>query len=256
MTVGFPVLVVIVILAIVFLVRQRDPLTQARILRRAGFGVAAFVTVVFGLFVVGETFADPGGWKALGLVVAWAVPLAALAAAAWYRPDWATRMFAALIAAVIAVSVWLAVNPEGWRAFEDRHGPIRAVISFVLAAVVAVLGVKRTAVAGCMLLVLGVAPVVVSSLGSRLGFASLAVVSSAPVITGVLYLWSAALAGRSAPPGRGDASPGGRPWPSAATHQSSVMRNRRVAIRRRMCYHWVARRRQERQADGPRSHRA
>jgi hypothetical protein len=210
-TLGFPVVVVIVILAAALLVRQRDPVTRARILRRAGFGVMAVVTAFFGLFVAAETFADPGGWKALGLVAAWAAPLAALAALAWYRPDWATRLFAVLIAAVIAVSVWFAVNPEGWRAFEDRHGPIRAVISFVLAAVVALLGVKRTAAAGVLLLVLGVVPVAVSSLGSQLGFASLAVVSSAPFITGVLYLCSAALADRSAPPAGRQARPRDRP---------------------------------------------
>jgi hypothetical protein len=116
------------------------------------------------------------------------------------RPDWATRLFAVLIAAVIGASVWFAVDPQGWRAFEDRHGPIRAILSFVLAAAVAVLGVQRTAVAGLLLLVLGVVPVVVSSLGSQLGLASLAVVSSAPLIAGVLYLWSAALAGRPASP--------------------------------------------------------
>jgi hypothetical protein len=38
-------------------------------------------------------------------------------------------------------------------------GPIRAIISFVLAAAVALLGLKRMAVAGVLLLVLGVVPV-------------------------------------------------------------------------------------------------
>jgi hypothetical protein len=199
MTVGFPIIAIIVILAVVFLTRQPDPQKRARILKRAGFGVMAFITALFGLFVVGETFTDPGGWEALGLVAAWAVPLAALAGVAWYRPDWATRLFSVLIAAVIGASVWFAVDPQGWRVFEDRHGPIRAILSFVLAAAVAVLGLQRTAVAG-LLLVLGVVPVVVSSLGSRLGLASLAVVGSAPLIAGVLYVWSAAVAGRSAPP--------------------------------------------------------
>ena len=211
MTVGFLIIVVIVLLAAAFVVRQPDPARRARILRGAGFGVMALVTAVFGLFVTGEAFTDPGGWTALGLVAAWALPLAVLAALAWYRPGWAARLFAVLIAAVVGVSVWFAVDPQGWRVFEDRHGPIRAIISFVLAAAVALLGLKRTAVAGVLLLVLGVVPVVVSSLGSRLGFASLTVVSSAPLIAGVLYLWSAALAGRSASPGGTQAGPEGRP---------------------------------------------
>jgi len=211
MSVGFPILVVIVAVAVALVVRQQDPVQRARILRRAGVGVEAFVTELFGLFVAGETVTDPGGGKGVGLVAAWALPLVGLAAVAWYRPDWAARLFAVLVAAVIGVSVWFAVDPAGWRVFEDRHGPIRAIISFVLAAAVALLGVKRTAVAGVLLLVLGVVPVMVSSLGSQLGFASLAVVSSAPVIAGVLYLWSAVLAGRSVPPAGAQARPQDRP---------------------------------------------
>jgi len=40
---------------------------------------------------------------------------------------------------VIGVSVWFALDPEAWRSFEDRHGPIRAVLNFVLVAAIAVL---------------------------------------------------------------------------------------------------------------------
>jgi hypothetical protein len=207
MTVGFPIIVVIVTLTAMFLARQPDPQKRARIVKRTGFGVMAFITAFFGLFIVGETFTDPGGWKALGLVAAWAIPLAALAAVAWYRPGWAIRLFTVLIGVVIGVSVWCALNPEGWQGFEDRHGPIRTIISFVLAAAVAVLGLQRTAVAGMLLLVLGVVPVVGSILASQLGFASLAVVSSAPLIAGVLYVWSAAVAGRLPPRGGTHARP-------------------------------------------------
>jgi hypothetical protein len=104
MTVGFPIIVLIVIVAVVLLVRQPDPAKRARILRRAGFGVMAFVTAFLGLFVVGETFTDPGGWAAVGLIAAWALPLAGLAVLAWYRPGWAARLFAVLVAAAIGIS--------------------------------------------------------------------------------------------------------------------------------------------------------
>jgi hypothetical protein len=50
----------------------------------------------------------------------------------------------------------------------------------------AVLGLKRTAAAGVLLLAAGIIPAAVSSLGSFLGFASLSIVSAAPVITGIL----------------------------------------------------------------------
>ena len=67
---------------------------------------------------------------------------------------------------------------------------------------------------GVLLLVLGVVPLVVSSLGSSLGLVSLAMVSFASVIAGALYMWSAALANRPTPPRRnspGRRTPGGRP---------------------------------------------
>jgi hypothetical protein len=177
-----------------------DPAKRAVLLRRAGFGLMALSTFFFGAFVIGDTFTDPGGWKAAGLVAAWAVPLAGLAALSWFRPGWAVYALAVLSAAAIGVSIWFAISPEAWRSFEDRHGPIQAVLIFVLVAAIAVLGLKRTSVAGVLLLAVGVIPVIVSSLGSFLGFASLSVVSAAPVIAGVLYLVSAHMAERPPPP--------------------------------------------------------
>jgi hypothetical protein len=196
-TVGFPLFLVVVAVAAVLLLRRADPARRALILRRAGFVVMAVSTVFFGLFAVGETFADPGGWKALGLVCAWLVPLLGLLALAWFRQDWAIRVFALLIAALIGVSIWFALDPQGWRSFEDRNGPIRSLVTFVVAAAVTLLGLKRTAASGLMLLVLSVVPLAVTSLGGRFGFASLIVATSAPFITAVLYLLSTVMAGRS-----------------------------------------------------------
>jgi hypothetical protein len=117
--------------------RQPDPGKRALILRQAGFGLMALSTFFFGVFIIGDTFADPGGWKAAGLVAAWAVPLAGLAALSWFRPRWAIYVLAALTAAVIGMSARFALNPQAWRSFEDRHGPIRAIVTFVLVAAIA-----------------------------------------------------------------------------------------------------------------------
>ena len=213
----FSVIVVAIAIALTIaaIVRQPDPLKRAIMLRRAGFGLMALSTFFFGAFIIGDTFTDPGGWKAAGLVAVWAVPLAGLTALSWFRPGWAIYVFAVLTAAVIGVSIWFALDPQAWRSFEDQHGPIRAVITFILAAAMALLGLKRTAVAGILLLAVGLIPVAVSSLGSFLGFASLSIVSAAPVVTGILYLVSAQLAGRrSAPPA--STSTGSSEQPKAA----------------------------------------
>jgi len=205
------VIAIAIVLMIVAVVRQPDPVKRAVLLRRVGFGLMALSTLFFGTFIVGDTFADPGGWKAAGLVAAWAVPLAGLTALSWFRPGWAIYVFAVLTAVVIGVSIWFALNPQGWRSFEDGHGPIRAVITFVLVAAIALLGLKRTAAAGILLLAVGLVPAAVSGLGSFLGFASLSVVGAAPVITGVLYLVSAHMAGRPAASARAGTGPAERP---------------------------------------------
>lgn len=74
------VVAIVIAVAIAAVVRQPDPVKRAILLRRSGFGLMALSTVVFGAFIIGEAFADPGGWKAAGLLAAWVVPLAGLAA--------------------------------------------------------------------------------------------------------------------------------------------------------------------------------
>lgn len=207
---------VAITLLIIALARRLDPAKRAIWLERAGFGLMMLSAFFFGALLIGETFADPGGWEAAGLVTAWAVPLAGLAALSWYRPRWAIYVFTVLTAAVIGVGIWFAADPQGWRSFENMHGPVRAVITFVLVTAIAVLGLKRTAGAGVLLLAASVIPVAVASLGSFAGFASLSVVSVPPAITGVLYLVSAHLAGRPPPPGA--VGPGGGPALAAEKH--------------------------------------
>jgi hypothetical protein len=182
----------------------------ARFLKWAGFTVMALSALIAAIFIVGETFAGPGGWKAAGLVAAWVVPLAALAALAWYRPGWAVPVFALLTAAVIGVSIWLAVSPRG-------KGPTDAILTFALTAAIAVLGLKRTGVAGVLLLIAGIVPFAVSSLVSGHGVGSLAAVSAAPIVTGLLYLLSASIKGsRRAPSAHADTGPGKQKLPKAA----------------------------------------
>ena len=178
----------------------------ARFLKWAGFTVMALSTLIATVFIAGETFTDPGGWKGAGLVAAWAVPLAVLVALAWYRPGRAVPVFAVLTPAVIGISIWFTVSPRG-------KGPTDAILTFALAAAIAVLGLKRTGLAGMLLLIVGIVPFAVSSLVSgHGGFGSLAAVSFAPITTGVLYLLSANIKGsRPARSARTDTGPGELP---------------------------------------------
>ncbi len=182
---------------------------RATLPRRTGFVLMAVITVVFGLFVIGDTLTDPGGWAAVGLIALWAVPMAALCGLVWLRPDWATRVLGVLAGLLVVASIWFAVAPGAFRSFENQHGPVRAIAVWVVAAAAALLGLKRTMAAGIILLVIGAAPLLIAS--ARFGgFASLAVVTAPTVIAGALYLWSAVLASRT---GSGGVIPPGQARP-------------------------------------------
>lgn len=187
-------LLVVVVLAVAvvtpLLLGRGDPVRRATILRRLGFGLMTLETTFFGLFVVGDTVADPGGWQAVGLIAAWLVPLAALCALAWRRPGAATWVLGVLTAAVVAGSIWFAVDPQGWRSLENDIGPVRAVAAFVVVAALGVLGLARTMTAGVLLLVAGGVPVLLGSI-DRGGLSSLAVVGVPAVLVGALYVASA-----------------------------------------------------------------
>ena len=203
---GFALLVPIVIgLALVgvvigYLVRHPDPVRRARFLRLTGFWLVVGVTGFFGLFVVGEMAGDPGGWTAVWLIAACVLPLAACCLVAWRWPVAGTWLLAVLTAALLAVDVWVAISPGALREFEDRTGPVQAVAVFAVGAAVAVLGLRRTRVAGILLVLLG-AGAWVSGIGGVGGGAALAIVGAPLLLGGVLYLVSAAVAGRARPVG-------------------------------------------------------
>lgn len=178
------------------LVWLRTPTDRALFLRRAGLVLMAVFTVVCAAWATAEAFTDPGGWRAAGLVAAWLVPLLVLLAVSWYRPELAIGLLGLLIAVAVGIGVWVAVDPEPWRAFEDGNGPVRAVVTFVLATPAALLGWTRPRPAGVLLVMLGVVPAALAAAGTVSGLGSLAAVSVAPVLAGTLYLLAGTVAQR------------------------------------------------------------
>ena len=175
--------------------RQPDPVKRAVLLRRAGFGLMALSTLFFGAFVIGDTFADPRrleGSRAGGSVgspAGWPV------GAVVVPPRLGGLRLRCLVGGSDRCERLVRPEPASVAVLRGPARPIRAVLTFVLVAAIAVFGLKRTPAARVLLLAVGLIPVAVSSLGSSLGFASLWAVSAAPVIAGVLYLVSAHVAG-------------------------------------------------------------
>jgi hypothetical protein len=193
-----------VIAVTAFLMRGQGSAAHAMFLRRTGLTFLCVSTLFIGLFVVGKTFADPGGWRAAALTALWLLPMLTLSVPAWYRP-----------AGTIALAVWFAADPAGWRAFMDWAGPVRALVTFAATLPIGLLGWRKPLTGGVMLLVLGLAPVTVSLTGSGFGAASLIAVSTPPVITGVLYLLAEIIERRAASPEPGQiTSPRTGPGPA------------------------------------------
>ena len=196
---GVLIVGVLVALAAFFFARHGNPVRRARILRRTGFTLMVLNVAFFGTFLTGDTFSDPGGWRAIGLIAIWLIPMVALGLLAWLYPDRTGWLLAAVVAVVIGLSIWFAIDPAAWRAVENRNGPIRAVIVFVVSAILALWGLRRTMRAGVLLVIVGFLPILLSSFG-RGGIASVAVAGTVPFLTGVLYVAAGYLDRRQPPP--------------------------------------------------------
>ena len=144
---------------------------------------------------------DPGGNAGLLITLAWVLPMLILAVAAWFWPAPTAPLLLALASAFIAACVWLAFDPAALREFISENGPVIAVSVVALSFPAAVLGLKRTALAGWLLVALGVLPLLITIIGRSGPVASLTAASVVPLICGIVYLVSVRMASGSQAPG-------------------------------------------------------
>ena len=190
------IVVVAVVLGIVF-AREKDPQRRSTALQRTGAAIMAVFTVLAGVFIGGYTMEDPGGNAGLLMTLAWVLPMLILAAAAWFWPAPTAPLLLALASAFIAACVWLAFDPSALREFISENGPVIAVSIVALSFPAAVLGLKRTALAGWLLVALGVLPLLITIIGRSGPITSLTAASVVPLICGIVYLVSVRMAGGS-----------------------------------------------------------
>lgn len=125
-------------------------MTVSRSLRYVAFALMALFGLVGGLFVIGETFTDPGGWTAVWLTALWLLPLAALALFALLRPQQAGPVLVVATGLVLAFAVadsLLRIIPR------DEWGPVTAVSVFSVGVALAFLGLHRARLAGLLMVV-------------------------------------------------------------------------------------------------------
>ena len=169
-----------------------DSARQGQRLRRIALGVAAVYVLVGVMFIAGETFTDPGGWAAVGLTAAWLVPMVGLGWLGLRHADVALVPLTAVTGAVVVLSLVAAVMGGHWSTFENHHGPLRAIVVFVLCGVLAAFGFRRPKAGGVLLLVGSVVPALLGIVTGGPGTAALPLVAVPGVVVGILYLESGA----------------------------------------------------------------
>ena len=122
----------------------------SKIVRWVAFALMVVFGVVGGLFVLGETFADPGGWEAVVRSALWVVPVVALSLFALLRPNMAVAPLVAVTALVVVFSLADAAFGIVPR---DDWGPVTAIALFAIGVTLAFLGLHRAGLAGLLMLV-------------------------------------------------------------------------------------------------------
>ncbi len=163
--------------------------------RLVGTGFGCLFGGLFVVFVVAEIAADPGGAAGAGLALLVVAPLVGLTLFAWFGPSASPQVIRWLVAVPVALAVWFAVDPGGWRGFENAHGPVLAITIAILVPALALLGWRQPLLAGQLLVALGLVPVLARFLVSHAGSPSLLAVCIPALIDGLIFLFAASSPG-------------------------------------------------------------
>ena len=194
-------IVVFAVVMGVVMSREKDPQRRAAALTRTGAAVMAAFTVLGGIFIGGFALQEPGGTAGMLITLAWVVPMLILGVSAWFWPAATAPLLLALASAFIAACIWLAFDPAALSSFLSDNGPVIAVSVLALALPAAILGLKLTALAGWLLVALGVLPLLITVIGRSGAVGSLIAASLVPLVCGIAYLLSARLARASSTSG-------------------------------------------------------
>ena len=153
------------------------------------FALMSLFLLLGSALVLGETFADPGGWAAVVVAAAWVVPAVAARTRSARRPASAERVLPVVtltVAGLVVVESLTGLVPQ------DEVGPVATVAAFAAFAAfatsipLAFLGLYRPGRAGLLLLVTGMA-LAIGALGGG-PRASATVVAAPLLLFGLLFL--------------------------------------------------------------------
>ena len=133
-------------------------------------------------FVVGATFAAPGGAAAWGLTLVWMIPLGVLIWASVVRPYEIDRFLAVAAASAVVAWIWFVVDPGGLRHLMDRVGPVVSIANVLASVPPGLLGLERPRLAGTLLFVAATVPLATMAVGADDGLIHAAMIAAIPDI--------------------------------------------------------------------------
>lgn len=134
-----------------FFRRYTDWGARVLLLKQMGATLVAVPTGVVSFFVVGETMTDPGGLRGAVAVTVGTACVAAVATLCWVWPKQSLHVLSAGAFCVVTADIWYALDAARWRSFEDDHGPVFAVVNFLIVVVTAIVAWKRPGVGGAVM---------------------------------------------------------------------------------------------------------
>ncbi len=137
-------------------------MTSSKVLRYVAFTLMTLFGLFGAMFVIGETFMDPGGWTAVWVSALWVVPLVALSVFALLRPETAGPVFVwvtGVVALFTLTDSLVGLIPR------DDWGPVAAIVVFALGVALGFLGLRRSLLAGTLMVGLAVTQLLASLAG-------------------------------------------------------------------------------------------
>lgn len=99
--------------------------------------------VLGGMFIAGESLADPGGLIAFIMISAWLFPMVVGCWLAWRRPRIAFPLLMIWSIGILGLLIWQSLAPEWWYTFINSNGPIITIAMFALSVPLTIYGYER-----------------------------------------------------------------------------------------------------------------
>lgn len=195
MIVALQMIAVVALIHGIYYAIKRDVSKLGHFARKFARWMMLVVGVLYGLFIAGETFAEPGGSNAALLTAAWVVPLIVITLLAWRMPKVAQPILYVYFVLAIVANVISFVFPDNYREFFNTQGPWLGIGGFVFTIAATVWGYHNNKiVAGVMNIVLALLPMLgvlqMAEPAALLGAGSSAALMTPGFIAGVLLILS------------------------------------------------------------------